>query len=425
MGLFVAMFITPEAIPGIPRQALKFRVSHRIEAVLRSGHPWLFDQSIQEQQGEGPPGSLGVVFDHRNKFLAVGLYDPTSVIRLRILQARRPATIDQAWFQERLQEAFALREPLLGTGTTGYRLVYGENDGLPGLVLDRYGDTLVLKLYSCCWIPHLYTVLKAIQELISLPRLVLRLSRGVQQQTDHLYGLQDGQVLYGEPLQAPVIFLENGLSFEAEVLKGQKTGFFLDQRDNRARVQALAKGKQVLNVFSFSGGFSVYAACGEAKGVVSLDLSAHALASAVRNFLLNPKLAKVPHQCLQGDAFAQLANLKKQGQKFDLVILDPPSFAQRAADRLQALKAYKQLTALGAGVVNPKGILVSCSCSAHVSKEDFEAAVERGLGKRSFSVIERTGHALDHPVRFKEGQYLKALFIQMDHEPLAREKSYQ
>jgi 23S rRNA (cytosine1962-C5)-methyltransferase len=407
------MSITPDAIPSIPRQALKFRVSHRIEAVLRSGHPWLFDQSIQEQQGEGPPGSLGVVFDHRNKFLAVGLYDPTSVIRLRILQARKPATIDQAWFQERLQGAFILREPLLGTDTTGYRLVYGENDGLPGLVLDRYADTLVLKLYSCCWIPHLETVLKAIQELLPLPRLVLRLSRGMQQQPEYLYGLQDGQVLYGASLQAPVVFLENGLSFEADVLKGQKTGFFLDQRDNRARVESLAKGKQVLNVFSFSGGFSVYAARGGAKRVVSLDLSAHALASANRNFLLNPQVAEVPHQCLQGDAFAQLANLKKQGQKFDLVILDPPSFAQRTADRMQALQAYEKLTALGASVLYPKGILVSCSCSAHVSAEDFEAAVARGLGKRSFSVIERTGHALDHPVRFKEGRYLKALFVQM------------
>ena len=395
------MSVTPDTIPSIPQRALKFRVSHRIEAVLRSGHPWLFDQSIQEQQGEGPPGSLGVVFDHRNKFLAVGLYDPTSVIRLRILQARKPATINQAWFQERLQLAFSLREPLLDTGTTGYRLVYGENDGLPGLVLDRYADTLVLKLYSCCWIPHLSNVLQAIQALLPLPRLVLRLSRGMQQQPQYLYGLSDGQVLYGEPIQAPIIFLENGLSFEAEVLKGQKTGFFLDQRNNRARVQALAKDKRVLNVFSFSGGFSVYAARGGAKSVVSLDLSAHALESAVRNFLLNPALADIPHQCLQGDAFEELSNLRQQGQKFGLVILDPPSFAQRASDRLQALNAYTTLTALGASVVNPRGILVSCSCSAHVSPEEFEAAIESGLGKRSFSILERTGHALDHPVCFK------------------------
>jgi 23S rRNA (cytosine1962-C5)-methyltransferase len=414
MGLFVVMSITPDAIPSIPSRAIKFRVSHRIEAVLRSGHPWLFDQSIQEQQGEGPPGSLGIVFDHRNKFLAVGLYDPTSVIRLRILQARKPAIIDQSWFKERLQEAFLLREPLLSTGTTGYRLVYGENDGLPGLVLDRYADTLVLKLYSCSWIPHLPAVLQAIQELLPLSRLVLRLSRAVQQQTEYLYGLRDGQVLYGEPVLAPVTFLENGLSFEAEVLKGQKTGFFLDQRDNRARVQALAQGKRVLNVFSFSGGFSVYAARGGARSVISLDLSTHALESAVRNFSLNPSLANVPHQVLQGDAFEQLSRLKTEGQDFDLVILDPPSFSQRAADRLQALKAYERITALGAGVVSARGILVTCSCSAHVSVEDFESAVERGLGRRSFSVIERTGHALDHPVRFKEGRYLKALFIQMD-----------
>lgn len=414
MGLFVVMSITPDAIPSIPSRAIKFRVSHRIEAVLRSGHPWLFDQSIQEQQGEGPPGSLGVVFDHRNKFLAIGLYDPTSVIRLRILQARKPATIDQCWFKERLREAFLLRESLLSTGTTGYRLVYGENDRLPGLILDRYADTLVLKLYSCSWIPHLPSLLQAIQELLPLSRLVLRLGRAVQQQTEYLYGLRDGQVLHGEPVLAPVRFLENGLSFEAEVLKGQKTGFFLDQRDNRARVQALAQGKRVLNVFSFSGGFSVYAARGGAKSVVSLDLSAHALESAVRNFSLNPSLVKVPHQCLQGDAFEQLSRLKAQDQKFDLVILDPPSFAQRAADRLQALKAYERLTALGAGLVSAQGILVSCSCSAHVSVEDFESVVESGMGGRSFSVIERTGHAVDHPVRFREGQYLKALFIQID-----------
>ena len=252
--------------PGTRRLAL--RVTTAAERTLRSGHPWLFDGAITAQSKDGAPGDLAVIFDRKDRFLAVGFYDPTAPIRVRILQHDNPATIDAAFFAQRIHAAVARRAALAATaddpvaGTNGYRLIHGENDALPGLVVDRYAETLVLRLDTPAWVPHLATVLPALVDAQPAERVILRMSRSVAAAPAWLHGLEDGMALLGDAPDAPVLFRENGLIFEAEPVHGQKTGFFLDQRENRQRVGELAAGRRVLNVFAYNGGFSLYAARG-------------------------------------------------------------------------------------------------------------------------------------------------------------------
>ncbi|MGD2078727.1 MAG: class I SAM-dependent methyltransferase, partial [Chloroflexota bacterium] len=252
------------SVPAPGGKRIAVRVKPAAERALRRGHPWLFDDSIRRLSHDGAPGDLAVIFDARDRFLAIGLYDPDSPIRVRILHQGEPATIDSGWYADRLRRAFARRASLDNAKTTGYRLVHGENDGLPGLVLDRYGNSGVVRLDTAAWLPHLNSVLTEALALEPLERLVLRLSRRVKSNQDRLHGLHDGQLLKGKPSSRPIIFYENGLRFEVNLIRGQKTGFFLDQRENRAKVEQLIGQdrslQRVLNTFSYTGGFSVYAA---------------------------------------------------------------------------------------------------------------------------------------------------------------------
>jgi 23S rRNA (cytosine1962-C5)-methyltransferase len=402
-------------LPLPPEKRLAVRITAAGQRALRHGHPWIFDNAIRSVRPEGRSGDLAVIFDDHRRFLAVGLYDPDSPIRVRVLQQGMPAVIDGAWLRGRLLAAAARRDPLAETGTDGYRLVHGENDGLPGLVIDRYAATLVIKLYALAWLPWLHTLLGVLEDVQPSERVVLRLSREASSHETELYGLGDGCTLRGEAPVRPVEFRENGLLFAADVLRGQKTGFFLDQRDNRARVRSLARGCRVLNVFAYSGAFSVYAAAGGAPSVVSLDLSPAALADAELNFRLNrsiPGVAACRHQTIVGDAFEALADLGRAGARFDLVIVDPPSFAKRESEAPRALQSYARLTKLALAVTRPGGRIALASCSSRVSAADFFATVGNAAegAKRPLREIERTGHALDHPIGFPEGAYLKCVF---------------
>ncbi len=404
----------------MPKAArLRLRVSPAAEARLRGGHPWLFAESIREQNREGELGELAVIYDRRDQFLAVGLFDPDSPIRVRILHAGKPQALDGQWWSGRLEQALRRRRDapaqagLSEPQANGWRWVNGESDGWPGLVLDRYGGTLVLKLYTASWLPRLAEVLALIARQLQPERVVLRLSRNIQPLAQTL-DRSDGQVIFGPALEGSVVFCENGLRFEADVLRGQKTGFFLDQRENRRRVEALAKGRRMLNAFSFSGGFSLYAARGGAVAVTDLDISAHALAAAERNFVLNrtePAVQSCPHELIQAEAFEWLGSNPES--RFDLIVLDPPSLAKREAERAGAIRAYAKLASLGMSHLKPGGLLVACSCSAHVSAQEFFDAVlsaARQSGRR-FHELERTGHAVDHPAAFPEMEYLKGIFL--------------
>jgi 23S rRNA (cytosine1962-C5)-methyltransferase len=420
---------------------LRLRVTAAAQSILRSGHPWVFAESVREQNRDGIAGELAVIYDRNDKFLAVGLFDPDSPVRVRILHRGKPETIDAAWWAMRLAQAVGRRQNLFDERTTSYRLINGESDGWPGLVLDRYDMTLVVKVYTAAWLPRLEEVIGLIRERLQPETIVLRLSRNIQHvaasppMPPHPGPLplgggegesasarsriwRDGEAVFlklaGPEAGAPIVFLETGLKFEADVWRGQKTGFFLDQRENRRTVESLARDRSVLNAFSFSGGFSLYAARGGAKSVTDLDISAHALAGAGRNFALNKEEAAVAHckhELIQADAFEWLA--KSTERKFDLIILDPPSFAKREAERANALRAYEKLSALGIARLSRGGILVSCSCSAHVSAEEFFKAVRRAAKNsgREFSEMRTTRHAPDHAATFKEAEYLKAVFL--------------
>jgi 23S rRNA (cytosine1962-C5)-methyltransferase len=389
---------------------LKIWLKGRATKALRGGHPWVFETGIERCDRPGKTGDLAVVFDAKRRFVALGLFDESGPIRVRVLHRGKPRPIDAEYFVERIAEAAALRAPLLDGGTDGFRVVHGENDGLPGLVVDRYADTAVIKLYSAAWLAHLDGVVEGVAQATGAVCIVLRLARNVARQTERL----DGTLLRGEAPTEPVPFLENGLRFFADPVAGQKTGFFLDQRDNRARVEGLAAGRSVLNVFAYSGGFSLYAARGGATSVVSLDLSAPALADAERHFAANaadPKIAACEHQLMCGDAFELLAEMGRAERRFDLVVIDPPAFAKNAAGVGRALDAYRALTRLGLRVLEPGGRIVLSSCSSRISSPEFVAAAEaeaRRVG-RPLEVEAVTGHALDHPIGFPEGAYLKAV----------------
>jgi 23S rRNA (cytosine1962-C5)-methyltransferase len=396
---------------------LRLRITAAAETAVRSGHPWVFSDSILESNHAGQTGELAVIYDRKDRFLAVGLFDPDSPIRVRILHAGKPQTIDRAWWQARLEQSLARRRDLFDAQTTGYRLIHGESDGWPGLVLDRYDTTLVLKLYTAAWLPRLDETLVLLKENAPGERVVLRLSRNIQSVAEKQFQQCDGKVIFSQRAEpefgAPIIFQESGLRFEADVLRGQKTGFFLDQRENRREVETLAQGRRVLNAFSFSGGFSVYAARGGATAVTDLDISAHALAAAQRNFALNqnfPGVAACRHDTAQGDAFEWLA---ANAAKFDLVVLDPPSLAKRAVEREGALRAYERLATLGLERLAREGILVAGSCSAHVPAEEFFETVRRAAAKsgRKFAELKTLRHPPDHPANFKEAEYLKVIYL--------------
>ncbi|MFK7949460.1 MAG: class I SAM-dependent rRNA methyltransferase [Saprospiraceae bacterium] len=392
---------------------IAIKVKSSIEKIIRKGHPWLFENGITKVSKEGKAGDLAIIFDNKkNKFLAIGLYDPFSPIRVKILQANKSANINEAWFESKIQMAYDKRLPLLQTKTNSYRLIYGENDGLPSLITDVYDDVLVMKIYSLIWLPYLEIIQPILLKVSQCKTLVLRLSRNVQQQKAELNGLKDGQVLHGRLENETIIFTEHGLKFQANVIKGHKTGYFLDHRHNRKKVGELAKAKRVLDVFSYAGGFSVHALAGGAKEVISLDISKQALELSKENAALNKH--RGTHKTMAVDAFEGLEKLRQAGKKFDLVIIDPPSFAKKDTEKQRALHSYGRLAKLGVQLVAKKGILLLASCSSRVTADEFLETVLPIVqnAKRPFHIIEKTFHDIDHPISFREGAYLKSIYLQ-------------
>jgi len=405
-------------LPPVPDRRVAVRVTPDALRQVRAGHPWIYDGSITSTSHEAPAGALAVIFDDDRAFAAIGLWDPSSPLRIRVLHAGKARTIDEEFWTGVLDRAMEVRASLAARGdTTGYRCVNGESDGLPGLILDRYADTVVLKLYSAAWLPHLPVLLPLLAAVTAAERVVLRLSRTVAEGETH--GLADGQTLVGTPPSGPVPFLEHGLSFAADVVHGQKTGHFLDQRDNRALVGSLADRLAVLDVFCCTGGFSVHAAAGGATAVHSVDLSEPALAAARDNMARNRHRAEVAaceHTTEAGDAFRVLERHATAGRQWDLVVIDPPSFTPRqdAVDR--ALRAYARLTELALAVTRPGGVLVQSSCSSRITAETFHAQLRRVSTAAGHRIVEltRTTHAIDHPATFPEAWYLKTAVLRVD-----------
>lgn len=398
-------------LPTVGDRRMAVRVSSAALRKIRQDHPWVFDDAIASVSHDGAPGDLAVVFDKDRKFAGVGLWDPASPIRLRMVHAgRKPATIDREWWTSRLLDALAIRDPLLADDrTNAFRIVNGESDGFGGLVVDRYADVVVVKLYSEVWFPWLTTIVGLLDELLEPDSIVGRTSRNIADAAAS-YGMTDGMVLAGAPVNGPVEFRENDLLFEADVVRGQKTGHFLDQRENRQRIRHRAQGARVLDVFSCTGGFTVHAAAGGARTVDSVDLSTHALDATRRNLARNDLGAK--HESHPGDAFEVMAELRDRGRTYDLVIVDPPSFAPRQRDINRALFAYERLVRLGLDLTTTGGHVLFASCSSRVDAPTFFDLVQTEATSqgRKLTAIEHHGHALDHPATFPEAHYLKALF---------------
>ena len=353
-----------------------------------------------------------MVFDERKRFAAVGLFDPEAPIAIRVLHQGSPTPIDAEWIRGRLGAALGLRRSLVRAMTragrdapgAGYRVINGENDGLGGLVIDRYADVLVIKIYTAAWIPWLEVVVDVAVDVTGAGAVVVRRARHV------VDGPADGTVIDGALDDPLVRFGEWGLDLEADVVRGQKTGYFLDQRANRRRIGGLADGAAVLDVFAATGGFGAHAAAGGAASVHSIDASGPTLAVAERNVGRNAATPGFVHTTEVGDAFDALRGLRRAGRRFDVVVVDPPAFAQRAADVERAARAYERLAGLALDVTAPGGVLMLASCSSRVSTTRFFEIVAPRVAERGGREIVRTGHDTDHPVTFREGEYLKAGF---------------
>lgn len=399
-------------LPYIATQRLAVKLKAAAEKLVKQGHPWIFSDSIVKINREGKAGDLAILFDNRkDSVFAIGLFDPDSPIRIKVLSAE-PAQVNRAYFKTKIQEAFALRKKLLLTDTDSYRLIYGESDGFPGLITDVYADVLVVKLYSRIWYPYLPDILPLLLDVSQANTLVLRLSRLLEKNPLEPY--TNGKVLHGKLNSEVVHFKEHGIQFSANVIHGHKTGYFLDHRENRRRVGKMSKGKRVLDVFSYAGGFSVHALAGGAKEVISLDISAQALKVAVANGKLNPH--KGMHKTMAIDAFAGLQQLIDEKESFDIVIIDPPSFAKSAREIESAKNSYSRLAILGAQLVSKKGMLVLASCSSRITSRQFFDISENGIKKagRNYRLEDQTFHDSDHPVGFPEAAYLKCGFYRLD-----------
>lgn len=376
------------------------------ERPVRRGHPWIFSGAIERIQGDETPG-VADVFDSQGVWLARGLYNPNSQIRVRVLTWQQEA-VDGDFFARRLRQAYTFREQHLTGATSAYRLVNGEGDFLPGLIVDRYAGFLVCQFYALGMALFREPIAEALSHLDAF--------EGIFERSEGRVGDEEGLppsvgVLCGDAPPSMVGIRENDYQFLVDVRGGQKTGFFLDQRDNRVLLGALARNKTVLNCFAFTGGFSVYAFAGGAKEVVTFDSSQPALELAERNLELNG-FADGSGELLKGDAFAYL---KEIDRKFDLIVLDPPSLAHKRSDVDAAAGGYKFLNLHALRHLNPGGILLTFSCSQHIpidlfQKIIFGAAVD---ARRKVTVIKRLGQPIDHPVSLHhpEGEYLKGLSL--------------
>jgi len=386
---------------------LAVKLNAKGEQFVVKGHPWVFSNSIVKINDNAQTGDLAIIFSkNKNKVVGLGLYDANSPIRIKVIHnAETKVDVNSVFFNQKIEMAFEKRSALLQTHTNSYRLLFGENDGFPGLIADVYDSVLVVKLYSEIWIPYLESILESLQQISNAKTVVMRLSRNLQTSKNHTF--TDGQVIFGTLIDDVVEFVEHGVKFSASVIKGHKTGYFLDHRDNRRRVGELSKGKTVLDVFSYAGGFSVHALANGASEVTSLDISKQALDLARENGKLNEYSGS--HKTISGDAFKEMKALIKDGKQFDVVVIDPPSFAKQQSEIDLAKKKYAQLAELGAQLTAKKGLLVLASCSSRVLAQAFFDLNVQALNSqtRLYETILKTKHDSDHPISFPEGAYLK------------------
>jgi len=389
------------------------------KSVLRR-HPWLFSGSIAQLDGRARPGDTVDVVSHQGRPLARAAWSPASQIRARIWSFDAEEAIDHAFFKRRVAAAVARRAALPElAGQQGLRLIHAESDGLPGVIADRYGDTVVVQLTTAGADKWRAAIADSLHKATGCARIYERSDVEVR----GLEGLEPVTGwLHGTASTDELVIEENGVKMVVDFLAGHKTGFYLDQRENRRRVAELARDRRVLNCFCYTAGFSLQALAGGAREVMSMDSSGPALATAQRNLALNPRLDASRAIWREADVFAELRNLRASGERYDLIVLDPPKFAHTAAHAERAARAYKDINLSALRLLAPGGLLMTYSCSGGIPPELFQkivagAALDAGAStKMTARIVQRLQGAADHPVdlAFPEGEYLKGLLLQVD-----------
>jgi 23S rRNA (cytosine1962-C5)-methyltransferase len=377
---------------------------------LRQRHPWLYSGAILRVEGAPAGGETVTLHAADGTFLASAAWSPASNIRARVWSFEPSVLIDAGFLAARVRTAVRGRAGLLDAEHTGCRLIHGESDGLPGVIADRYGETVVVQLLTAGAEAWRDAVIAALLEATKCHAIYERSDADVRA----LEGLAARAGLVYGALPEPLMFVEGGLRYRVDVANGQKTGFFLDQRDNRARVRSLARDRDALDCFCYTGGFTVAALAGGARSLLAIDSSGNALSAARANVVDNG-LDPARAEWRDADVFAELRKLRDAGSAFDLVILDPPKFAPTAHHAEKAARAYKDINLLGLKLLRPGGLLATFSCSGGVSAELFQKIVAGAAldARADASIIGRFGPSPDHPVAlaFPEGDYLKGLLV--------------
>ncbi len=385
-------------------------------SAFKQHHPWVFAGSVGRLEGRARPGDTVEVLADNLRPLGRAAYSPKSQIRARFWTFDAEESIDDAFFKRRVAAAVERRRAMPELrGQQGLRLIHAESDGLPGVIADQYGDTIVIQLTSAGADKWRNAIVAGLVKATGCARVYERSDSDVR----GMEGLEPTTGwLYGEAPATPLSIDENGVRLAVDVVGGHKTGFYLDQRDNRALLGQLAAGKDVLNCFCYTAGFSLQALAGGAASVLSIDSSGPALAQGKANLALNPQLPAERAHWQEADVFQALRDFKKEGRQFDLIVLDPPKFAPSAAHANRAARAYKDINLLGFRLLKPGGLLMTYSCSGGIGLELFQkivagAALDAGRNAR---IVQRLAGAADHPVAldFPEGEYLKGLLCQAD-----------
>ena len=380
------------------------------DSFIKRKHPWIFSGALEKVDGNPSKGETVQIFTSEKKLVGLGSFSPSSQIRVRVWTFNPEEKIDEAFFRGKIDQAKSLREKILNVSTTNaYRIINSESDGLPGLIIDRYGEYIVCQFLSS-GVEFFKEVITDILNDMFKPKGIYERSNVDVREKEGLKSAIGS--LRGTEPEDLVEILENGFKFLVDIKEGHKTGFYLDQRDNRKLVSAFAKEKTVLNCFSYTGGFSVYALAFGAEKVTQVESSASALDLSLRNFELN-NLNSSSVENINDDVFTVLRKFRDERKTFDLIILDPPKFAESASQIQKASRGYKDINLLAIKLLNPGGILFTFSCSGHVSQELFQkivsdAALDSG---REVKIIKRLAQSSDHPVltNFPEGLYLKGL----------------